>query len=216
MMTGTSIKAPKITRTPVIHPTARIRDTSVGDFVEIQEFVQVRDSDVGSYTYLQEYVSLLNASIGRFCAIAAMTRVGAPNHPYTRVSQHRFSYVPEYYWPDQMRDAAFFADRSSDRCQVGNDVWMGHGSTVLPGTAIGDGAVVAAGAVVTRDVDPYTIVAGVPARSIKRRFEPIIAERLRALAWWNWGDERIAGAVEDFRSLTVEAFLEKHEERHHA
>lgn len=215
MMTSSSTKAPKITRTPVVHPTARIRDASVGDYVEIHEFVQVRDSDVGAYTYLQEYVSLLNASIGRFCAIAAMTRIGAPNHPYTRVTQHRFSYVPEYYWPDQTRDAAFFADRRSDRCLVGNDVWMGHGSTVLPGTTIGDGAIVAAGAVVSRNVDPYTIVAGVPARPIKRRFELAIAERLQALAWWNWSDERVSGAVEDFRSLAVEAFLEKHEERHH-
>jgi phosphonate metabolism protein (transferase hexapeptide repeat family) len=200
----------KISREPVIHTSARIRDARIGAYVEIHEGVQVRDSEVGDYSYLQEYVSLLNTDMGRFTAIAAMVRIGAPNHPYGRVSQHRFTYTPEYYWPTQRRDEAFFAHRSADRCRIGNDVWMGHGAIVLPGVRVGDGAVVAAGAVVTREVEPYTIVAGVPAKPIKRRFDRPIAERLQALAWWDWSHERLEAAVEDFRSLTAEAFLAKH------
>jgi phosphonate metabolism protein (transferase hexapeptide repeat family) len=201
---------PKITRTPVIHTTAQIRDAKIGNYVEIHEYVNVRDSTVGDYSYLQEYVGLLNTDLGRFCAVAAMTRMGAPNHPYTRVTQHRLTYTPEYYWPEKQRDAAFFADRGVDRVVVGNDVWFGHGATVLPGVTIGDGAVIAAGAVVTKDVAPYTIVGGVPARQIKRRFDQRSADRLQKLAWWNWDDDRIAGAVDDFRALPVEAFLEKY------
>jgi len=92
-------------------------------------------------------------------------------------------------------------------------VWMGHGAIVLPGVQIGNGAVVAAGAVVTRDVEPYIIVAGVPAKAIKRRFDREIAERLQALAWWDWSHEKLEATVEDFRSLTAEAFLAKHGER---
>lgn len=203
-------RMPKITRTPVVHETASVRDSEIGDYVEIHEHVRVRDCRVGSYSYLLEHVSLLNTDMGRFCAIAAMTRMGAPNHPYARVSQHRFTYTPEYYWPDEKRDAAFFADRGSDRVRVGNDVWCGHGVTILPGVTVGDGAVVAAGAVVTKDVAPYTIVAGVPSRLIKRRFDAQAAERLQRLAWWNWSDDRIQTAMLDFRSLSVEAFLDKH------
>lgn len=202
---------PKITRTPVIHETARIRESRIGDFVEIHEFARVRDSVVGDYSYLQEYVALLNTDMGRFCAIAAMTRMGAPNHPYTRVTQHRFTYTPEYYWPDAERDAAFFANRRADRVKVGNDVWCGHGVTILPGVTVGDGAVCAAGAVVAKDVAPYTIVAGVPARVVKHRFDQRSAERLQALAWWSWSDDAIRAALRDFRDLPVAAFLDKYE-----
>jgi phosphonate metabolism protein (transferase hexapeptide repeat family) len=201
---------PKITRTPVIHPTAKIKNVDLGDYVEIHDFVQARDSTIGSYSYLQEYVSVLNVEMGRFCAIAAMTRIGAPNHPYKRVTQHRISYVPEYYWGSGQRDAEFFSDRSADKCIVGNDVWMGHGATVLPGVAIGDGAVVAAGAIVTKTVEPYAIVAGNPARTIKRRFTRQLSDRLQALQWWLWTHDKLGGAVTDFRTLSIEAFLEKH------
>ena len=203
-------KSANITRAPVVHPSAKIRDAVIGNDVEIHEFVQVRDSAVGDYSYLQENVALLNADLGRFCAIAAMGRIGAPNHPYERVTQHRLSYTPEYYWPQQKRDSAFFARRSADRCRVGNDVWMGHAAIVLPGVTVGDGAVIAAGAVVTHDVEPYTIVAGVPAKPIKRRFERAISERLQELAWWNWTHKAIEAAVADFQSLSAEAFVEKH------
>lgn len=214
MTTALEKPKPKINRIPQVHPTAHIRNSGIGEFVEVHESVQVRDSDVGSYSYLQEYVSVLNAKIGKFCAVAAMSSLGAPNHPYGRVTQHRFSYVPEYYWEHQMRDARFFSDRRADKCVVGNDVWIGHGATVLPGNTVGDGAVVAAGAVVTRDVEPYTIVAGVPARPIKRRLERQVAERLQVLAWWNWSDEKIRNSVPDFQSLSPEAFVDKHETDH--
>jgi tetrahydrodipicolinate N-succinyltransferase len=82
---------------------------------------------------------------------------------------------------------------------------------VLPGRSIGTGAVVAAGAIVTKDVAPYTIVAGNPARPLRRRFPQSIAERLMALRWWDWDHARLHGALDDFRTLSVEAFLDKHE-----
>ena len=76
------------------------------------------------------------------------------------------------------RDAAFFAARAGARVSIGNDVWIGHGATVLPGVSVGDGAVLAAGAVVTRNVAPYAVVAGVPARFLRWRFPPEVAARL--------------------------------------
>jgi phosphonate metabolism protein (transferase hexapeptide repeat family) len=206
-----SATSPKITRASVIHDTARIQDASIGDYVELHEHVQVRNAVIGDYTYLQEYVSVLNADVGRFCAVAAMCRIGAPNHPYLRAAQHRFTYTPEYYWPQLQRDHAFFAARAADRVRVGHDVWFGHGATALPGVVIGDGAVVAAGSVVTRDVAPYSIVAGVPARPIKARCTPDVATRLQAIGWWHWSGDRLASALADFQSLSIEAFVAKHD-----
>jgi len=113
---------------------------------------------------------------------------------------------------DHPRDAAERAEgmEFGKPVTIGHKVRIGHGAIVLPGVTIGDGAVVGAGAVVTRDVSPYTIVAGVPAAVLRPRLPPALGERLRALAWWDWPHERLGQAVEDMRTLSVAAFLEKY------
>jgi carbonic anhydrase/acetyltransferase-like protein (isoleucine patch superfamily) len=92
-------------------------------------------------------------------------------------------------------------------------VWIGHGAIVLPGRSIGTGAVIAAGAIVTKDVPPYTIVGGNPARPIKRRFSEEIAGRLAELKWWDWDHEALRQALPDFRKLGIEEFLDKYANR---
>lgn len=204
-------KLPKIPQSSKIDPSAKLRDVHVGAWVEIHHAVSVEYSTIGDYSYLQEYTSVADTTIGKFCAIARGVRIGPPDHPMDRISQHRFSYVPEYYWPEEARDHAFFAARRAARCTIGNDVWIGHGVTVLSGITVGTGAVLAAGAVVTKDVAPYTIVAGVPARPVRRRFPEDIAARLERLAWWDWPDDAIRRAARDVRDLAAEAFLNKYE-----
>ena len=211
--TRATAKPAKIPRSSKIDPSAKLREVVVGDWVEIHHGVYVEYSTIGDYSYLQEYVSVADTTIGKFTAIASSVRIGPPDHPMNRVSQHRFSYVPEYYWPGEARDHAFFAERRNARCTIGNDVWIGHNVTVLSGIAVGNGAVLAAGAVVTRDVAPFTIVAGVPARPVRRRFPDEIAERIERLAWWDWPDAAIGRASRDVRDLSAEAFLAKYEHR---
>ncbi len=196
---------PKIAET-VIESTVRLRESSVGKCCEILGDTAIEYSDVGDYSYLGPGCMVGDAKIGKFCAIAAQVRLGAPNHPIERPSQHRFTYCPEYYDAAAARDHAFFRDRREARVTIGNDVWIGHAVIVLPGVTIGDGAVLAAGAVVTKDVAPYTIVGGVPARQIRERFNRAIAAQLSRIAWWGWPSELIFERLSEFQSGDVDAF----------
>jgi hypothetical protein len=110
---------------------------------------------------------------------------------------------------DAERDHAFFAERRSDKVTIGNDVWIGHGVLVLPGVKVDDGAVLAGGAVVTRDVAPYSIVGGVPARPIRDRFPADIAARLVRIAWWDWPFDLIMERLADFQSTDIVAFCDR-------
>jgi phosphonate metabolism protein (transferase hexapeptide repeat family) len=196
---------PKIAKT-VIEPTVRLREAKIGHCCEILGDTAIEYAELGDYSYLGSGCMVADAQIGRFCAIAAQVRIGAPNHPIDRPSQHRFTYCPEYYCADAQRDHAFFQQRRSDRVLIGNDVWIGHAAIVMPGIKVGDGAVLAAGAVVTHDVAPYTIVGGVPARQIRERFNREIAAQLSLIAWWDWPAETIWQRLPEFQSGDIEAF----------
>ena len=88
---------------------------------------------------------------------------------------------------------------------IGNDVWIGANVVILPGVTVGDGAILAAGAIVTKDVEPYAIVGGVPAKKLRYRFPQVVREALLASAWWEWSQEKIEEHIELF--FTPEAFL---------
>lgn len=199
---------PKIGET-VIDPSVRLRETQIGRRCEVLCNTRIEYASLGDYSYLGEHCDVADAEIGRFCAIANMVRIGAPNHPMERPSQHRFTYVPEYYEQSAVRDTGFFSGRRAARVIIGHDVWIGHAAIVLPGVTIGDGAVIAAGAVVSKDVAPYTIVGGVPARQIRERFTRDIAAKLSAIAWWNWPDEKLFAEVRSFQTGDIELFCER-------
>jgi phosphonate metabolism protein (transferase hexapeptide repeat family) len=201
---------PKIAET-VIHETVRLREAKIGRRCEVLANTRVSYSSLGDYSYLGENCDVADATIGKFTAIANQVRIGAPNHPMGRPSQHRFTYCPEYYEASTTRDHDFFAERRDSKVTIGNDCWIGHGAIILPGVTVGDGAVIAAGAVVSRDVPPYTIVGGVPARPLRQRFSETIAERLRRIAWWDWPDELLFARLSDFRSESIEAFCARYD-----
>ncbi|MEI4195432.1 DapH/DapD/GlmU-related protein [Roseovarius sp. E0-M6] len=197
---------------PFIHPECDITDSTFGAYVEIGRGSRVAHSVFDDYSYCDRYADIANARIGKFVNIAALSRIGASDHPLHTATCHHFLYRSDDYWDDAARDEAFFAHRKSRITHIGHDTWIGAGAMVKPEVTLGHGAVVAAGAVVTKDADPYTIVSGTPATPLRLRQPREIADRLIALAWWDWPHATLRMALDDFRSLTAEAFLERYEE----
>jgi hypothetical protein len=165
---------------------------------------------MAAYSYIVTDSSAAYSTIGKFCSIARDVRINPGNHPTWRAAQHHFSYRAVSYGLGESDDEAFFDWRRAHDVVIGHDVWIGHGATVLAGVSVGTGAVIGAGAVVSKDVEPFTIVVGVPSHPIRERFPKPVKDGLLRLAWWDWEHERLADALEDFRNLDADAFVEKH------
>ena len=198
---------------PRIHPTAELKSCRLGRHASIGERVVLRDVRVGDFSYFERHAEAIYTDIGKFCAIAANSRINALEHPIERITQHKLSYRPNEYFRWMGVDQQFRARRRSKTVRVGHDVWIGHGAVVMPGVTIGNGAVIGANAVVTRDVEPFAIVAGVPAKRIGWRFSPAVAARIESLSWWDWTAERLADAVPDMQAMSIEDFLDRWEAR---
>lgn len=161
---------------------------------------------IGAFTYINDKVFIQAQSIGRFCAIAREVIIGQPEHSTSFLSPHVIFRSPKPWYENFCniyKDEKWFEDISSKNCYsyfdyehgpiIGNDVWIGTRAIILNDVKIGNGAVVAAGAVVTKDVEPYTIVGGVPAKTIKKRFDDTTIKRLSKLKWWEYGPDILIG-----------------------
>ena len=194
---------------PFIDPTASVRDSTLGAYTEVGARTMLVEVEMGDYSYVVHDSQINYAGIGRFCSIASHTRVNPGNHPLERVALSHFTYRASAYGlgPDE---AGFFDWRRGHRVTLGHDVWLGHGVIVLPGVSIGTGAAIGAGAVVTKDIPPFAVAVGNPARVIRFRFPADIRAALMAIAWWDWPRERLAVALEEIRTLSAEEFCRRH------
>jgi len=196
---------------PFLHPDCEITDATFGAYVEIGRGSRIAHCTWGDYSYCDRFADVANTSIGKFSNIAAFVRIGATDHPMEKASLHHFHYRSNDYFDDTDADDAWFQHRRTRRTVVGHDTWIGHGAQIRPEVQIGHGAVIAGGAIVTKNVAPYMIVAGIPAVPIRARYPEGIGDRMIALAWWDWPHTKLRKALSDFRTLRAETFLEKYE-----
>lgn len=196
---------------PRIHPTAELKGCRLGRYAVIGERVILREVTVGDFSYFERHAEAIYATIGKFCSVAANTRINALEHPIERITSHKVTYRPNEFFRYLGVDSGFRERRRAKPVGIGHDVWIGHGAVVMPGVSIGNGAVVGANAVVTHDVEPFAIVAGVPARRLRHRFEADICARIERLAWWDWPPARLVDAIPDMQSMPIEAFLDRWE-----
>lgn len=168
-----------------------------------------RKYDVGVGTYGYPEVVFYDAGatlrIGKYCSVAPMVRIllGGEHH-HDWVSSYPFSLMF-----DEAKDLEGYPFSKGD-VNIGNDVWIGYDAIILSGVSIGDGAVVGARSVVTKDVKPFEIVAGTPARHIRKRFADEHIEGLCKIAWWNWSDDQIRSAWHLIQSPNVEEFITRY------
>ncbi|MDK4688443.1 CatB-related O-acetyltransferase [Kingella negevensis] len=176
-------KGGRIAKSTYLAPTVRFEHpVDIADNSTIYGNVSI-----GQFSYLNVgCVVYSNVSIGRFCSIGRSVEIGLASHPMEYLSTHPFvtsnslfTRYPEY--SEIQRKKWQFHQSVS----IGNDVWIGAKAMILNGVNVGDGAVIAAGAVVTKDVPPYAVVAGVPARVMRMRFDDKTIEQLLALKWWD-------------------------------
>lgn len=200
---------PALSSEPSIHKDAVVLECDLGIWTEVGAFTEMSQSKMDDYSYIVQGGDVVWSTIGKFCSIARNVRLNPGNHATWRASQHHFTYrAAAYDLGDD--DADFFEWRKKDWVTIGHDVWIGHCVTVLAGVTIGTGAILAAGAVVAKDVAPYTVVGGVAAKPIKRRFSESQANALMELAWWDWDHALLKQRLPDFRTLSIDTFIEKY------
>ncbi|MCL4158206.1 UNVERIFIED_CONTAM: hypothetical protein GTU68_034121 [Idotea baltica] len=175
--------------------------------------------EVGDYTYYDDFEDVNNFEknvkyhfeftgdkliIGKFCMIASDVTfiMNGANHLTESISAYPFAIFGEG-WEQAMEGKSY---PSKGNTTIGNDVWLGHKSVIMPGINIGDGAIIAAYSVVTKDVEPYTIVGGNPANEIRKRFSKEKTDILLALQWWDWPIEKITLHVQELTGEEINHF----------
>lgn len=201
-----------------LHWRQAVPSSTGGHSPNIEDYVhpalQYKKHKVGKHTY--GYQSLLSrldggVSIGNFCSINETARI-VENHPIDTITSHLFFHVPWYMealckYTNLKQLPASRWSPCRQCVNIGSDVWIGYNVVITMGVTVGDGAVLAAGAVVTKDVPPYAVVGGVPARVIKMRFSDDDIAKLLQIRWWDWDDRKIienAGLFQD-----PQAFIRK-------
>lgn len=183
------------------HQTVYLKDVITNPNIEVGEYTMYNDfvndpREFEKNNVLYHYpINGDKLIIGKFCSIACGAKFlfTSANHKMSSLSTYPF---PIFYeeWGLDAKDIRNAWDNKGDII-IGNDVWIGYEAVIMAGVTIGDGAIIGTRAVVTKDVPPYTIVGGVPAKPIRKRFDDATVERLIKLRWWDWEYEKIAQSI---------------------
>ena len=177
----------------------------IGDYTMYNDYVRDPRDFVKNNVLYHYPVNGDKLKIGKFCSIACGAKFlfTSGNHAMQSLSTYPFPIFFEE-WNLDARDICSAWDNKGDII-IGSDVWIGYEAVIMAGVTIGDGAIIATRAVVTKDVPPYTIVGGVPAKIIRKRFDDATIERLEKLRWWDWGAAKIQRNISAIQSGDIAA-----------
>ena len=177
---------------------------SVGDYTIYNDFVH-DPADFARNNVLYHYPAIRDKlTIGKFCSIGCGARfiLNSGNHSLTSLSTYPFLFYSDEWGTDRARAPEALENRGN--IVIGNDVWIGYEAVILAGVTVGDGAIISTRAVVTKDVPAYTIVGGVPAKPIRKRFPEETVSALQALRWWDWPAEKIAANLDAIQAGQID------------
>ena len=191
--------------------TVYLKNVITNPYIKIDDYTMYNDfvhnpCDFQKNNVLYHYpVNHDRLMIGKFCSIACGAKFifTSANHSLKSLSTYPFPIFFEE-WDLDVNNITDAWDNKGDII-IGNDVWIGYEAVILSGVTIGDGAIIGTRAVVTKDIPPYTIVGGVPAKPIRRRFDDATIARLLELKWWDWSEERIKANLESIQSGRIDA-----------
>lgn len=199
------LKNSQIGRNASIGDFCRVENTKLDESVNLQRNNLIYNTHIGRYSYTGRNFTCWHSNIGSFCSISWDVSIGGANHDYTRVTTSAFLYSDIF----DLKKQNIGYDRFNTECVIGNDVWIGCGAVICRGVKVGDGAVIAANAVVTKDVEPYAIVAGVPATKIKNRFPYTTVKALMKIRWWDFPKDIIISNYSLFNSHPTDEVINK-------
>lgn len=180
----------------------------IGDYTIYNDFVHDPREFLKNNVLYHYPINKDRLIIGKFCSIACGAKFlfNSANHRIASLSTYTFPLFFEE-WGLEKENVAQAWDQKGDII-IGNDVWIGYEAVILSGVTIGDGAVIGCRAVVTKDVPPYTIVGGVPAKPIRKRFDEETIKELQKIKWWDWSEEKIAGKIPAIQAGDLEELRE--------
>ncbi len=177
------------------------KDSTFTNVSKLGPFVRLLKSNIGKYTRVSKGCSLLYTTVGNFSSFADNVQFGAGRHPITHGSTSQLFYNRNSLFNKWVKPIKYEQNRP---IKVGNDVWIGSKSLIMGGVTIGDGAVVGSRSLVTKNVPPYAIVGGVPAKIIKYRFDQETIKRLLEIKWWNFTENEIDEHIGFFRESKID------------
>lgn len=222
---GSNIDNVRGASTSKIYSNCRVYNTELQDMSSIGDFSVVRESNIGQRSTIQRNCDIWRLSLGRyscigrmstvqsakigsFCALSWNLKIGGDDHDYTMLSTHPFWHDISWGIASDKDYSEYYHEKEYEEpCTIGNDVWIAAGVSICRNVRIGNGCVIGAGAVITKDIEPYSVVVGIPGRVIKRRFDDITIERLEKINWWNLPTDVLKNNLPLFRDKSLDNMI---------
>lgn len=203
---GIRIVNSEINGNSVVGDFSRVTNSVLKGHNRIDRNTLIYHSQFGKNSYIGSNSVVMHAEIGKFCSLSWGITIGPANHDYEFISSHDFLYND--FYGIKPKNGTVVYDRFSEKTKIGNDVWIGTGAVILNGIKVGDGAVIGANAIVTKDVLPYAIIVGNPGKIVKFRFSEKIIEQLLELKWWDFPNSVLSEHFHSFATKDIQTGID--------